>query len=171
MVWREWRKDLIWTSRAPIAEFPQVYACIGTCIHDHALPLVGILTLLPSSIPYNMILRHLSIAAITTRINETALEAMIVDDNHGRRTGHLLWARLLHIFQAAVILATDARVRVMCPGTHPHVDRLEQGVEVWQARTDDADIKFKPRPYPDFNKIRCTNARLTRLVQSQMTSF
>lgn len=58
------------------------------------------------------------------------------------------------------------------PGAHPRVDRLEQGVEIGQARTDDADVELKPGPDSDFDKVPCTDGMLEiRARRNQMTFF
>lgn len=67
--------------------------------------------------------------------------------------------------------AASDGVQVTCPGADPRIERLKQGVKVGQARTDDADIEFKPGP-DQITKIHCTNGMLEVIARrNQMTLF
>lgn len=82
---------------------------------------------------------------------------MLLHINHSGGTD----AEFLLVVSAAVAPAADgtglvsARARRLCPGAHPRVDGLHQGVEIGKAGADDADVELEAGPGADVEKARC----------------
>lgn len=82
---------------------------------------------------------------------------MLLHINHRGRAD----AKFLLVVSPAVAPAADgagfvpARARGLCPGAHPRIDRLHQGVEIGKARADDSDVELEAGPGADIKEARC----------------